>query len=93
MFGTQNEPLTGVADVVQTGHRAWSEGRRRRGGALRAHAQMETVSSRQLGDLQTPEVILAHRWPRDFRSEYSSDFEKDDVELQTYAHLSILNIS
>ncbi|BDA47842.1 beta-amylase 1, chloroplastic [Coccomyxa sp. Obi] len=65
------------------GHRAWSEGRRMRGSVPRSHAQMEAVSSRQLGDLQTPEVSLAHRWPRDFRSEYSSDFEKDDAELQT----------
>ncbi len=48
---------------------------------------MEAVSSRQRGDLQgltTPEVALApHRWPQDFRTEFRSDFEKDDVELQT----------
>lgn len=75
--------MTGDADVLQGGHRSWSEGRRRRGSLPKAQAQMETVSSRQLGDLQAPEVSLAHRWPRDFRSEYSSDFEKDDAELQT----------
>ena len=34
--------------------------------------------------LSTPEVALApHRWPQDFRTEYRSDFEKDDAELQT----------
>ena len=49
---------------------------------------MEAVSSRQLGDLQAPEVSLAHRWPRDFRSEYS-DFEKDDAELQTCASFTL----
>ena len=63
-----------------------------RGSVPRSHAQMEAVSSRQLGDLQTPEVSLAHRWPRDFRSEYSSDFEKDDAELQTYAQITSGNI-
>ena len=53
----------------------------------RAQAQMEVVSSRQRNDLvglSTPEVALApHRWPQDFRTEYRSDFEKDDAELQT----------
>ena len=54
---------------------------------MRAYAQAEAVSSRQRADVQsltTPEVALApHRWPQDFRTEYRSDFEKDDVELQT----------
>ena len=48
---------------------------------------MEAVSSRQSGDLwglSAPEVALApYRWPQDFRTEFRSDFEKDDVELQT----------
>lgn len=52
-----------------------------------AQAQMEAVSSRQGGDLRgltTPEVALApYRWPQDFRTEFRSDFEKDDAELQT----------
>jgi hypothetical protein len=58
---------------------------------------MEAVSSRQLGDLQgltTPEVALApHRWPQDFRTEFPSDFEKDDVELQTCAFFSFISSS
>lgn len=48
---------------------------------------MEAVSSRQGGDLRglsAPEVALApYRWPQDFRTQFRSDFEKDDVELQT----------
>ena len=51
-----------------------------------AQAQMEAVPSRQSRGrgLATPEGALApYRWPQDFRTEFRSDFEKDDVELQT----------
>ncbi len=51
-----------------------------------AQAQLEVVSSRGSKDrgLIAPEGALApYRWPQDFRTELRSDFEKDDVELQT----------
>ena len=51
-----------------------------------AQAQLEAVSSRRSKDrgLTAPEGALApYRWPQDFRTELRSDFEKDDVELQT----------